>query len=123
VLVFDTDDDAGGSGQLRQAGQRLRDAVEARFGLHRAPEGKHAHDARAGAAGNLERAARQPRLIRERVLGGEHVLLEARIDLGRVRQHAFEHGGRDGYNCQAVRAEDRYRAVHFLVRQIDDVLA
>ena len=41
-------------------------------------------------ANDLKGAFSQPRLVGEGVFGGEHVLLEAGVDIGRVGEHALE---------------------------------
>ena len=68
-----------------------------------APVRKHAHDPRARPMRDLERARRQPRLIVERVLGREHVLLKARVHLRRVRQHALQQRRGDRDDLHALR--------------------
>ncbi len=73
-----------------EPGERLDDAREACFRFDRAPIREHADDARARAFGNLESARRQPRLIGERVLGREGILLEALVYRRRIGQHALE---------------------------------
>ena len=57
VLVLQSDDHVVRRGLIGQRAQGFHDAVEADFGLHRAPVGKHANDARAGALRDLEAPA------------------------------------------------------------------
>ena len=72
---------------------------------------------------DLKRARGEPRLIGERMLGSEHVLLEAGVHFRRIGQHAFEQRRRDREDLQARAAHDRDGAVQLLIGQIDDVLA
>src|ERR1022692_4521085 len=69
--------------------------------MTRAPIREHADDARAREIGNLESTRREPRLIGEGMPGGEHILLEAGIDLRRIGQYALQQRRRDGDNLQA----------------------
>ena len=90
VLVFQSDDYIVLRRQVGQRVQGFHDAVEAGVGIYRAPVRKHTNNACAGAIRNLQRARREPRLIREGMDGGEHVLLEAGIHVRRIRQDALQ---------------------------------
>ena len=70
-----------------------------------------------------KRPRREPRLIRERMFGGEHILLEAGIHFGRIGQHAFQQRRGDRENLQTRAAHDGDGAVQLLIAQVDDVLA
>ena len=108
---------------VRKLAQRRCDAIEARVGIDRAPVGEHAHDARARALGDLERAAREPRLIVEAERRAEHVLLDVRGDRRRIRQRALQHRRRDRQHAHAARLDPRAHVVYLGVGVIDDVLA
>src|SRR5450759_60947 len=123
VLVFQADDHTVWRGLIGQGAQGFHDAVEADFRIHRAPVREHADDARASPPRNLQGARREPGLIGERMLGGEHILLEAGIDFRRVGQHALQQRRRDGENLQARAAHDCDGAVQFFIAQVDDVFA
>ena len=71
---------------------------------------------------DLERARRQAWLIRERVLRGKHILLEARVHFRSVRQHALQQRRSDRQNLQARPLHNRNRTIQLLIAQIDDVL-
>src|SRR5262249_37284053 len=96
---------------------------EARFGLHRAPVREHANDARAGASRDFECTLGEARLVGEGVLRGEHILLEARIDLGCIGQHTFEQRRGDRDDLQSRTLADGDGATVFFIARIDDVLA
>ena len=66
---------------------------------------------------DLEGARGEPRLIGEGVLGGEHVLLEARVHIRRIGQHALQQRRGDGENLQPRAAHDGDRAVEFFIGQ------
>jgi hypothetical protein len=57
------------------------------------------------------------------VARGEDVLLETGIHFGRIRQYALEQRRRDGDHFQAVTFRQGCGLIHFLVGEIDDVLA
>src|ERR1035438_5673521 len=123
VLVFQADDHIVPRGLVGQRAQGFHDAVEAGFRLHRPPIRKYPDDARPGAPGNLQRPLREPRLIGKRVLGGEHILLEAGIHFQRIRQDALQQRRCDGENLQPRAAHHVDRPVQFFIAQIHDVLA
>ena len=103
--------------------QRRCNAIEARAGIDRAPVRKHAHDSRAGALGNLERAAREPRLIVECERRAEHVLLDVRRNRRGVRQRALQYWRRDRQDPHAARLDLCTHAVYLGVAMVEDVLA
>ena len=57
------------------------------------------------------------------MLRGEHVLLEARVDLRRIRQHALQQRRGDRDDLVSVPAHNRDGAIQLVVGQVQDVLA
>ena len=85
--------------------------------------GEDADDARAGALGDLKSPGGQARLIRERMVGGESVLLEAAIQFGATRQNALEQGRGDGNDLEAGIPHDGDGFVQLLVAEVHHVSA
>ena len=111
MLVLEADDDAVLRGLIGERAQSRDHTIEARIRIHCAPVGEDANNLRASAFGDLERARGEPRLVGEGVLGREHILLETRIHVGRIRQHALQQRRGDGDNLQARVLHDPDRAI------------
>ena len=110
----------GVGGQLIE---RAGDRVEGTVGLHDAPVGEDADDPRIEEPGEFEGVLGEAGLIVEGVLGGEDVLLEARVHFGALGQDALQERRRDGDDFEALRVQQVLGPLQLVLVEVHDVLA
>ena len=123
MLVLDAEDERSLAGAIGQLAQRRCDAIETRVGIDRAPVRKYPDDTSPHTLGDVERAARELRLIVEPECRAEHVLLDMRRDRRGIGQRAFQDRRCDREDTHAARFDLRPDRIDLCVGMLEDVPA